>query len=77
MRANDRADARSWEFGLGVDQGDDVHLLPNVTPFVESFKRDASTRFVELCRNVPPRSFLYDGGLGAFKAFCTTWFCNK
>ena len=28
MRANDRADALSWEFGLGVDQGDDVHLLP-------------------------------------------------
>jgi hypothetical protein len=28
MRANDRADALSWEFGPGVDQGDDVHLLP-------------------------------------------------
>jgi len=27
MRANDRADGLPWEFGPGVDQGDDVHLL--------------------------------------------------
>ena len=27
MRANDRADGLPWEFGSGVDQGDDVHLL--------------------------------------------------
>jgi hypothetical protein len=27
VRANDRADGLPWEFGLGVDQGDDVHLL--------------------------------------------------
>jgi hypothetical protein len=27
MRANDRTDGLPWEFGSGVDQGDDVHLL--------------------------------------------------
>jgi hypothetical protein len=27
MRANDRADGLPWEFGPGVDQGDDVCLL--------------------------------------------------
>ena len=27
MRANDRADGLPWEFGSGVDQGYDVHVL--------------------------------------------------
>jgi hypothetical protein len=32
----------SWEFGPGVDQGDDVHLLASYLFPVKRFERDAS-----------------------------------
>ena len=42
MRANDRADGLPWEFGSGVDQGDDVHVLASYLFPVSDFDRDTS-----------------------------------
>ena len=42
MSADGRANSLPGEFGLGVDQGDDVHLLALYLFGSERFERDAS-----------------------------------